>query len=71
MEGLGECRQALSLFGHAAPKKVITPKVRKRGSWKVSLGDGRIRYGFSKLAADKLASRYNRFTGTERAYVTQ
>lgn len=46
-------------------------KVSKPGSWKMSLGDGRIRHGLSKRKADKLAMRYNRFTGTSNAYVTK
>lgn len=47
------------------------PKVRKPGAWKVSLGDGRIRYGLTKRQADKLARRYNQFTRTFAAYVTK
>lgn len=47
------------------------PKARKLGAWKVSLGDGRIRYGLTKRQADKLVQRYNRFTHTDNAYVTK
>jgi hypothetical protein len=51
----------------SAPQK---PKLKTASLWQVSLGNGRItKRLYPKGRARKLAARYNRLTGGDRAYV--